>query len=113
MLIIYSKALLHEMTMVVRDGLELGARIEARGKEKDDRVFAAVLAEVAWKDWIRPGLINDNYTYESVTKKENITKKEELVDFTNNLVYNFINYRKDRIDNEDTRPKWMVERGLA
>lgn len=112
MLIINSLYLLSEMNNVVRDGLEVGAPIQAKGRQKDDRVFAAVLAEIAWKDWVRPMLINQSYTYESINKSETATAKDRLADMTGNIVYNFFMRQIEGREEFDDRPAWRVERGL-
>lgn len=112
MLIVNSLYMLDEMNHVVRDGLEVGAPIQAKGKQKDDRVFAAILAEVAWKDWLRPMLVNMSYTYESVNKQETATKAQRLADMTSNVVYNFFVRQHEAREEFDDRPSWRTERGL-
>lgn len=61
-----SAPLLEEMLRVVQDGSQL----EAKQPDKDDRVAAAVLAHMAWRDWVRPGMIQRGATYEEVMKSE-------------------------------------------
>ncbi len=112
MMIINSIFLLDEMNSVVRDGLEIGAPIQASGRNKDDRVFAAVLAEVAWKDWIRPMLIQMNYTYDSINKQELATPSDRLADMAEGVVYNFFLKRQQAEEEFDDRPEWITERGL-
>ncbi len=113
MLIVNSKHLLEEMGNVVRDGLDVGASIAAKGRQKDDRVFAAVLAEIAWKEWIRPMLIQMNYTYDSINKEETAGKADKSADFTKNIVYNFFKRREEASQEFDERPQYLVDRGLA
>ncbi len=112
LLIVNSVHLLEEMNNVVRDGLEVGASIAAKGRKKDDRVFAAVLAEVTWKDWIRPMLIDMNYTYDSVSKEEVKKQAGQNIDMTKNIVYNFFLRQQDAHEEFDDRPTWRTERGL-
>lgn len=113
MLIVNSLFLLEEMNNVVRDGLEIGASIGAKGRSKDDRVFAAILAEVAWKEWVRPMLISMNYTYDSINKSENASHADKMTDVTKNIVYNFFKRKMEAAEEFDERPSWMTERGLA
>lgn len=58
--------LLEEMSKVTQDG----DSIEAAGRGKDDRVFAAALANKAWYDWLRPGLISNQMNYKQVSEAE-------------------------------------------
>lgn len=57
--IVKSVGLLDEMRTLVQDGL----KIEASGRNKDDRVFSAALAVAAWTDWIRPEMLTNNQTF--------------------------------------------------
>lgn len=66
LLLVRSMPLLDEMTKLVQDG----EQIQASGRNKDDRVFAAALANKAWYDWLRPGLISNQMAYVSVTQRE-------------------------------------------
>lgn len=61
-----SMLLLEEMQKVVQDG----SSIAAEGRGKDDRVFAAALANKAWIEWLRPSLIANRQTYVDVTDQE-------------------------------------------
>lgn len=101
-----SAPLLEEMMTVVQDGAEIGAP----GRSKDDRVFAACLANRAWIDWIRAGLVAHGLTYAKVTAIENgeTGGPAEMVD---RIVFDWFRSREDR-SSEPERPKWMDDRGL-
>lgn len=58
-LIVRSLGLLDEMKTLKRDG----DKIRAGGKNKDDRVIAASLANYAWKEWIQGGMMNEQRTW--------------------------------------------------
>lgn len=58
--VVRSLGLLDEMKTLKRDG----DKINAGGKNKDDRVIAAALANYAWKEWIQSGMMNENRTWE-------------------------------------------------
>lgn len=107
---IKSIALLNQMSMVVRDGMDLGG---AQGKLKDDLVFAAILAEVAWKEWLRPMMINDNYTYERVSASENGDARHMHDKVVMSIVDKFFKEKEEASKEFDPRPQWMVDRGLA
>lgn len=47
-----------------------GAKIEASGKNNDDRVIAAALAIWAWVEWIRPGMMSEGRTHKKETAME-------------------------------------------
>lgn len=59
-LLVRSVPLLEEMMTLVQNG----TTIQAGGRNKDDRPFAAGLAQHAWSDWIRPAMLAENRTYE-------------------------------------------------
>ena len=61
-LTINSVPCLKEMMAVTQDGGEIGAPSGLH----DDRVFAAALADVAWKQWFRPNLVAQGLTYNRV-----------------------------------------------
>ena len=114
MLIVQSLEMLKEMSTVVRDGLDVGSSIASKGKQKDDRVFASILAEMAWKSGIRPMLINENYSYDLVTSKETNGQNTGMNAMVEGIVNNFFAQALKLGDEPpDDRPKWRVERGLA
>lgn len=114
LMIIKSLDLLGQMSMVVRDGMDLGAPIQAKGRQKDDLVFAAVLAEVAWKEWIRPTMINEGRTYASVMLQESGDPRQMHDKIVTSIVNKFMtNAAEAASEEQDTRPKWLVDRGLA
>jgi hypothetical protein len=65
--------LLEEMSKVTQDG----DSIEAAGRGKDDRVFAAALANKAWYDWMRPGLIANKMNHMQVVQEEMEANQEQ------------------------------------
>lgn len=79
-----SVSLLSEMTTLVQNGL----KIEASGRNKDDRVFASALSIAAWTEWIRPGMIAQNRTYarEMANEKRLLSTSGKQV--INNIVPN-------------------------
>jgi hypothetical protein len=84
-LTIRSRQLLHEMERVVQNGVE----IEASGKANDDRVFATALANRCWIDWVRPGLIADNRTYDKVMAEEKAEAEEPRATYIAKIVEDF------------------------
>ena len=59
-LIVRSLGLLDEMVTLKRDG----DKIRAGGRNKDDRVISAALANYAWKEWVQPGMMGENRIWE-------------------------------------------------
>jgi len=105
-----SRPLLGEMQAVVQEG----STIEAPGREKDDRVVGAALANYAWDDWMRPQLIANGMTYERVRAEEagEASASRVIVD---RIVYNYFQ-RAEELANEDPRerePKILLDRGLV
>lgn len=105
---INSKPLIEEMLTVVQDGGTIGAP----GNAKDDRVFAGILANISWVEWIRPGMIQRGDTYQRLTDAENGELQAGRA-IVGNIVSNFFKNAEERAEEEDERPKWLVDRGLA
>lgn len=57
--LIRSVQLLSEMTTLIQDG----DKIEASGRNKDDRVIAGALAVSAWANWVRQAMIVNQQTW--------------------------------------------------
>lgn len=62
-----SMLLLHEMVTFVQDG----GKLHASGRNKDDRVMAASLANFAWAEWVRPTMMAMGQTFEVEQAKAN------------------------------------------
>lgn len=65
-LIVRSVGLLEEMTTLVQEG----SQIHAAGRSKDDRVMAAALANYAWAEWVRTGMMANGDTYDKIQSRE-------------------------------------------
>lgn len=92
-----SMYLLEEMRTFVQDG---GA-LHGSGRNKDDRVLAASLANLAWVEWVRPAMIANNQTYARETAKEIERRRREDATINDWLVPLFLeNQRKARADAE-------------
>jgi len=72
--IVRSNHLLNEMLTLQQDG----DRINAAGRNKDDRVFAACLAVYAWDTWRRTPMMAENRTFDNEminqTRQESVRK---------------------------------------
>jgi hypothetical protein len=77
----------------------IGAPDSRDTDEKDDRVFAAALAHLAWIDWIRRDMLSQGLTFERVTKEERgeVPKAAKVVD---GIVYRFL-AKQEELANED------------
>lgn len=90
---IFSMPLLEELQRVVQDG----AAIEAEGRGKDDRVFATALANKAWIEWVRPGMITQGNTYERVSLEEKMATERPQATLVGRVVNDFFGRaEKDR-----------------
>jgi hypothetical protein len=110
-LVIRSLPMLYEMTKVVQDGASIGAPESSSADCKDDRVFAAALAQRAWADWVKPGMIAQGLTYERSMKTERgeITKQTQ---YMNSIVSRFFLTQQQKAEMTPDRPQWQVDRGL-
>lgn len=78
-LVIRSMGLLDEMTKFVQDG----GKLHASGRNKDDRVMGAALANEAWVSWVRSGMMAQNMTFviESAKEEERSLKGGKVIDW--------------------------------
>lgn len=105
---IKSAPLTAEMMTVVQDGSE----IAAPGTQKDDRVFAALYAHMAYKDWVQARMIQNGQTYAAVSESEEITVTP-AGGMVKHIVMNFWKTRSELLENPPLpAPSFMEERGL-
>jgi len=88
--IIRSLALLYEMEKVVQDGSE----IAAAGKGKDDRTFAYGLANKAYIDRLRAGLIARGETFLETTQREAAAATSPQTTMVASVVANFFKLKE-------------------
>jgi hypothetical protein len=107
---ISSAPLLEEMMTVVQDGND----ICAAGRGKDDRVFAAALANKAWIDWVRKVMIQNGQTFLVVTAEEN-GEPVTMGSIVDRRVAEFFRNAEEHADDEILSPEteYLRERGLA
>ncbi len=92
-----SIALLREMEKVVQEG----SNIAASGRNKDDRVFALCLANKAYVDRLRGGLISNGMTFDEVCKQERLQAAQPQATLMAAIVGNFFqNQKEDRAEAE-------------
>lgn len=108
-IIVRSKHMLMEMMTMTQDGPTIGA--SANGREKDDRTFAAGLANMSWIEHIRPGMIVRGETYETEMRAEE-TGGRDTDTFFNRIVSDFMAKREVALD-EPAPLTLMQQRGLA
>lgn len=105
---IKSLPLVAEMMSVVQDGSE----IAAPGTQKDDRVFALLLAHMAYKDHIQASMIQNGQTYSEVMQSEEVqvSGAGTMVKY---IVQNFWKTRTEKLENPDPpEPTFLEEKGL-
>lgn len=107
-LMVRSGPLLQEMQLIVQDGAE----IEAYGKGKDDRVFAAALAIEGWVKWRRPQLQAMGHTYALVKAAED---KKELPPENDGMVGSIVKHHMRTTEEQraaDLRARQFGERPM-
>ena len=111
-LVIRSFLLLQEMCNVVQDGVEIGAPESTSEEGKDDRVFAAALANRAWIDWRRPEMLAQGITWDTAMREQRgeLTKQTQML---NGIVSRFLLTQAEKADMPATAPRWQVDRELA
>ncbi|MDE2101410.1 MAG: hypothetical protein KGL39_29450 [Patescibacteria group bacterium] len=107
-----SAPMLEEMLRIVQEG----STIEAHEPDKDDRVAAAVLAHMAWKDWVQPGMIQRGATYQDVMLAE-AGRATPAGNTVRRIVQDFWKTRVQRLEEQEEGPQtslalFMEERGL-
>lgn len=108
-LIVRSAPLVEEMLTVVQEGSEIGAP----GKAKDDRVFAAALANRAWIDWVRNGMIQNGDTYEAIMRRETEGESRGAASVVDKIVHNFMARAADYEEPPTAREQWLADRGFV
>lgn len=103
-LAVHSVPCLKEMMAVVQDGGEIGAPSGLH----DDRVFAAALADVAWKQWFRPNLISQGLTYNRVMVTPDHLEAK-ISEILNAKIFTMLNAPVD----EPEPNQYLSDRGLA
>lgn len=95
-MIIRSMTLLQEMVTFVQDG----DKLHASGRNKDDRVLAGSLANMAWVDWVRTGMMAENRTFaiEQAKEQERSLKGGRVIDWI--IPAHFQNAAKARSEEE-------------
>jgi hypothetical protein len=99
---IRSVPLLQEMETVIQDG----SSIEASGRNKDDRVFATALAHKAYIDWIRPNMIANNLTYESVVRAERAALENPGHTLVDAIIQDFFKKKEEQRQDDDVARAW-------
>lgn len=84
---------------------------EAPGRQKDDRVFAAALANRAWLDHLRSRLMQEGATYENISKTES-GEYSAMGNFMRRLVFNFWRTAEERAENPYEPTSWLSDRGF-
>jgi len=107
-LVINSRPLLEEMLDVVEDSDK--STIGAPGNQKDDRVMAACLANHAYVQDERPGLIMQGMTFEKVTREEAGARTKGHI--VNNIVAQHFRNHEEGVAEVPPHQQWMANRGL-
>jgi hypothetical protein len=109
---IRSAGLLREMSIVVDNDGSIGAPESKDEDCKDDRVFAAAFATVAWADWVRKAMIAAGLTYDvvmSIEKGDQTTYQRGV----GSIVRGFLLRAEERANMEPEPPKWLSDQGLV
>jgi hypothetical protein len=105
---IKSANLLEEMLIVTQEGNDIGAP----GRLHDDRVFAMALANATWLTWVRPRMVAEGMTYDTVSKQES-GETSPMTAMANRIVEQFFKRAEERAEAEPDHPDWLIKRGLA
>jgi hypothetical protein len=106
---INSRPLLDEMLSIVQDG----DRISAPGRQKDDRTFAACLANKTWGDHIRPSALMLGETFAAVEARE--ASNRPASNAVDQIVQTYLRQVRAGVEDGPMSPaqQWMAERGLV
>jgi hypothetical protein len=99
------------MNNVIVDDDVIGAPESKDEDKKDDRVFSAGLACVAWIDWIRTEMIQSGLNYDYVMKMES-DEATPTMKAVNSIVRNFFK-RADEEAEAPPPPDWLERQGLS
>lgn len=109
MLLTRSVPLVEEMLTVVQDGSDLGAP----GRARDDRVFAGGLANLAWAEWLRPGMIQQGLSYDVVMRMDSEEESSKGAAFVDQIVARYMQRAADYEEPPTPREAWLKDRGFA
>ncbi|MDE2100556.1 MAG: hypothetical protein KGL39_25155 [Patescibacteria group bacterium] len=107
-LIIRSIPLLSEMTTLEQNG----DKVAASGRNKDDRAFAMGLANYAWTEWVRTGMMAENRTFARESARERaeqaaIVGGQPNAKIIDNIVTNF--FRQQEAARSDAERRRLIE----
>lgn len=105
---IRSVDLLGEMATVTQEGYD----ISAKGRGKDDRVFACALATRAWINWVRSPMMANGLTYQRVTEQE-VGERSSGNIILDNIVDRFFMRKEEEAQAAPYAPRWMIDRGFS
>ena len=113
-LFIRSRKLLDEMSLVqVDEDGGIGAPDSSDTDQKDDRVFAAALAHLAWMDWVKGDMLSRGETFDMIQKRDSGEIKPEATR-VNSIVHRWLQWRNELADEEPPRGSpWHVDNGLV
>lgn len=103
-----SVPLVEEMLIVVQEGSSIGAP----GQTKDDRVFAAGLANMGWIESYRRDLIQQGLSYDAVMRMESEGEGQRGASFVDQIVMRFMKESENKELELTPRQRWLQDRGF-
>ena len=92
-----------EMQSMVRRGFVIEPAMDDL---KDDRVFGLAFCNRAWSQWIRPGMISNNETWEVMQKREAANEKGDHDNIVSNIVSAFFQGKEEEREQADIDSSW-------
>lgn len=109
LVVIRSSRCLEQMQYIVQDGSDIGPA--AKGRKHDDFVFGSVFAHRAWLEWVRPGMIEENYNHERAYEEDMRILKGERPSPVAGIIGSFFKSQEQKRREAENMP-WNRERGI-
>ena len=103
MLVINSIQCALEFQGVIQEG---GSFEPAVSTGKKDRVSATTYAVRAWTDWVRPGMIGANETYENVSKEEASNAEGNHTTMVTHVITDFFTAKQRDREDKEIEDQW-------
>lgn len=104
--VINSRPMLEEMMTIVQDGDSIGAP----NHQKDDRTIASCLANHAWVQEERPGMLMRGETFEAITRAEQ--GKRGVGSLVDRIVAEHFRQIQNGVTEQPPERHWQEQRGL-
>lgn len=92
-----------EIQSMVQDGFRIEPSVSS---DKDDRVYGLAYAHRAWIQWVRPAMISNGETWESVTEMERNSEEGSHSTMVSHIISEFFQQKDDDREEDAIEKQW-------